>query len=333
MQSLFQPVKGFRTLLASCVAALAMAPSIGAANSADNYPERTVSIVIGFTAGGPTDVVGRILAENLSKKFNQSFIVENRPGASGSVAAAQFKRAPADGYSLMLGSSSTLSIIPHIQKDVQYDPIVDFSPVALVASYPYFLVVPAESDVQTYDDLIASGKADGAELNFASAGIGAVNHLAAEWFISETDINAVHIPYKGDSAAISDLIANRVDFAFIAGAALLPHVESGKLRALASASAVVGRGGADMLNIGDEKVEGFSAEPWNGLMAPAGLDPKIVEKLNIAVNEILNDPEVIKKLAVMEQYPFPNTPEFFEQHINEQSERWSRVIEDANIQF
>lgn len=331
MYKLFNPAKAVKALVAVAAAVTFAVPAI--THAADNYPNRPVSLVIGFTAGGPTDVIGRLLAESLGNTLGQPFVVENRPGASGSVAASQVRRAAPDGYTLMLGSSSTLSIIPHIQKDVPYDPVADFTPIALVASYPYFLVVPAESDYNTYDDLIKAGQDGGKELNFASAGIGAVNHLAAEWFSAETNINALHIPYKGDSAAIADLIANRVDFAFIAGAAALPHVQNNRLRILASASAVSGRGGENVLTIGEDEIEGFDAEPWNGLMAPAGLDPQIQEKLNAAVNDFLSQPEVIEKLASMEQYPFPSTPEFFEQHINEQSERWAEVIKNADIQF
>lgn len=298
-----------------------------------NYPNRPVTLVIGFTAGGPTDVVGRVLAENLSKKLKQPFIVDNKPGASGSVAALQVKRAAPDGYTLMLGSSSTLSIIPHTQKNIQYDPIKDFTSIAMVASYPYFLVVSGESDIKSYDDLIAAGKTEGKELNFASAGVGAVNHLAAEWFTAETGINAVHIPYNGDSAVISDLMANRIDFAFLAGAAALSHAKNGTLRLLASASATKGRGGDDIINIYHDKLEGFSAEPWNGVMGPAGVDPAIVTTLNQAINEVMNDPEVIAKLASMEQYPYAETADFFKNHIQSQSERWANVIDKANIIF
>lgn len=330
MYQFLNPVKAIKAVLTAGVALSLSTSAI--AQAADDYPSRPVSIVIGFTAGGPTDVIGRTLAEHLSKKLGGSFVVENRPGASGAVAANMVSRAAPDGYTLMLGSSSTLSIIPHIQ-NVQYDPVSDFTPIALVASYPYFLVVPSDSKFQTYDDLIEIGQSGDVELNFASAGIGAVNHLAAEWFRSEVDINATHIPYKGDSAAIADLIANRVDFAFIAGAAALTHVQNDRLRILASASAVKGRGGEGVLTIGEDKIKGYSAEPWNGLMAPAGLDPAITAKLNEAVNEIMSQPDVVERLAVMEQYPFSGTPEFFEQHIIEQSERWAKVIKDADIQF
>lgn len=301
--------------------------------AATNYPERPVTLVIGFTAGGPTDVIGRILAENLSKKLNQTFIVENKPGASGAVAATQVKRAKPDGYTLMLGSSSTLSIIPHIQENTQYDPLEDFTTIALVASYPYFLVVSSESDIHDWDDLIAAGSDENNPLDYASAGVGAVNHLAAEWFSHEAGINAVHIPYNGDSAILNDLSSNRIDFAFLAGAAALPYVKDGSLRLIASASEFEGRGGEDLLNIYHDKLPGFSAEPWNGVMGPAGMDQEIVEKLNKAINEILTDPEVLEKLSGMEQFPFTESPDFFAEHIKTQSARWEDVIKKTGIEL
>lgn len=323
--------KPFRTVLKVLVASFAAMGAAAHAQHSDNYPEKTVTIVLGFSAGGPTDVVARILADKLTSKFGQSFVVENKVGASGTLAANAVKNARPDGYTLMLGSSSTLSIVPNIRKDVQYDPIKDFTAIALVANYPYFLIAPGTSQFSTYDDLIAYGKTPSARLTYASAGNGAVNHLAGEWFKSATQINATHVPYKGDSAALSDLIAGRVDFAFIAGAAALPHLESRRLKMLASASSVPGRGGQNVLTIGEERIPGFSAEPWNGLMGPAGLPEPIVQKLNAAVNEVMKDPEVTAKLAAMEQYAFTGTPEYFTNHIAEQTQRWAKIVADANI--
>lgn len=296
-----------------------------------NYPEKPVTIVLGFSAGGPTDVVARILAEKLSNKFGQTFVIDNKAGASGAVAATAVKNAKPDGYTLMIGSSSTLSIVPNIRKDVPYDPIKDFTAIALVANYPYFLIAPGTSKFNTLDDLVEAGKQPSSQLSYASAGTGAVNHLAGEWFKAATKLNATHIPYKGDSAAISDLIAGRVDFAFIAGAAALPHIESGRLKILASASSVPGRGGKNVPTIGEDKVPGFAAEPWNGLMGPAGVPEDIVKKLNAAVNEAMTAPEVTTKLSAMEQYAFPGTPEFFTNYIAEQTQRWAEIVADANI--
>ncbi|WP_152564831.1 Bug family tripartite tricarboxylate transporter substrate binding protein [Cupriavidus metallidurans] len=301
------------------------------ATAADDWPSKPVTIVVGFSAGGPTDVVARILAERLTEKFKQSFLVDNRAGASGGVAATLVKRAAPDGYTLMFGSSSTLSIIPLLQK-TPYDSIHDFTPISLVASYPYFLVVPAASPMKSLDELLAQGRKPSAQLSYASAGSGAVNHLAGEWFKRDAGINAVHVPYKGDSAAVTDLVAGRIDFAFLAGAVALPQVKAGKLRILASASARSGLGGEGMPTLGD-RFKGFAAEPWNGLMAPAGLPQPIVTKLNAAVVEIMARKDVVERLASLEQYPMTGTPQQFTNHIKSQTERWASVIKASNIKI
>lgn len=298
---------------------------------AAGYPEKPVTVYIGFSAGGPTDTVGRLLADRLSQKLGQTFVVENKVGASGVVAANLLKKAEPDGYTLMLGSSSTLSILPHVQKGIQYDSVKDFTPVALVASYPYYLAVPSTSRFKTFDELIEYGRKPGNQLTYASAGTGAVNHLAGEWLKQETGVNALHVPYKGDSAAMPDLISDRVDYALLAGIVALPQVEVGKLRVLASASSAPDKGAPNIEIIGQSKVPGFDAEPWNGLMGPAGMPQHIVDTLNTAVNEILSDAEVQERLLTLDQYPFTSTPDEFRQHIEDQSARWAGIIKSAGI--
>lgn len=314
---------------AACIGAAALGVSSFA--YAADYPQKPVTVYIGFSAGGPTDTVGRLLADKLSQKLGKTFIVENKAGASGVVAANLVKKAEPDGYTLMLGSSSTLSIIPHVQKNIQYDALKDFTSVALVASYPYYLLVPAGSQFKTFDDLIAYGRDQSNQLSYASAGTGAVNHLAGEWLKEEMGINALHVPYKGDSAAMPDLIAGRVDFALLAGIVALPQVEAGKLRILASASSSPDKGAPNVEIIGQGKIPGFDAEPWNGLMGPAGLPEQVVSTLNAAVNEVLSEPEVKAQLLTLDQYPFTSTPDQFKKHIEDQSARWAGIIKKANI--
>jgi tripartite-type tricarboxylate transporter receptor subunit TctC len=300
------------------------------AQKAGDWPARPVTIVVGFGAGGPTDVLARILAENLSAKFKQSFVVDNKAGAAGSVAATVVKQAAPDGYTLMFGSSSTLSIVPTLRKTA-YDPIHDFTAIGLVASYPYFLVTSAASPLTSLDELLKRGLNPASQMNYGSAGPGAVNHLAGEWFKHETKINAVHVPYRSDAAVVADLMAGRLDFAFLAGAVALPQVKSGKMRMLASASAKPGLGGKGVPTLG-ERFKGFATEPWNGLMGPAGLPQPIVTQLNAAINEIMNRPDVVARLATMEQFPFTGTPQQFTDHIKSQTERWSAVIKTSGIQ-
>ncbi|HEY4542781.1 MAG TPA: tripartite tricarboxylate transporter substrate binding protein [Noviherbaspirillum sp.] len=315
----------------SAILAAALCTGTAWAQSAAEWPTRAVTLVVGFSAGGPTDVVARILAEQLTAKFNQPFVVENKGGAGGGVAAIGVKKAAPDGYTLMFGSSGTLAIAPHLQKNLGYDPIRDFTPIGLVASYPYFLVVPATSPLTSLDELIKQGRNPSSRLSFASAGNGAVNHLAGEWFKHEAKIHAMHVPYKGDSAAVADLVAGRTDFAFLAGAVALPQVKSGKLRILASASATPGRGGEGVITLGESRFKGFDAEPWNGVMGPAGMPQSIVTKLNAAINEIMSRKDIVDRLVTMEQYPFTGTPQKFASHIKEQTDRWAAVIKTSDI--
>lgn len=317
-------------LRGATLAAVLLASGNTWSQKADAWPTRPVTIVVGFGAGGPTDALARILAENLSTRFKQSFVVENKAGASGGVAAGLVKRAEADGYTLMFGSSSTLAILPTLQK-TSYDPVVDFTPIGLVASYPYFLVVPASSPDASLDDLVKRGRQPAATLSYGSAGNGAVNHLAGEWFKHEARIDATHIPYRGDAAAVTDLIAGRLDFAFLAGAAAFAHVKSGKLRILAAASAKPGLGGPGVPTLG-EHYKGFATEPWNGLMGPAGLPQPIVTQLNAAINATMSRPDVIARLAGMDQFPLTGTPQQFADHIQSQTARWATVIRTSGIQ-
>lgn len=296
-----------------------------------DYPARPVTVIVGFSAGGPTDVVARMLAEQLTVKFGQTFLIDNRAGANGGVAAQQTKAAAPDGYTLMIGSSGTLSITPGLRLSMPYDVARDFTPIALVASYPYFLVVPTQSPATDVKDLIRRAKATTEPLSFASAGAGSVNHLAGEWFKSAAGFEATHVPYKGDSAAMTDLMAGRVDFAFISGAAATPQVKAGKLRALAVASETPGKGGPGVPTMIEAGVPGFSAEPWNGLMGPAGMPPEVVAKLNAAVNEIMQRPDIKVRLLALEQYPMTGTPAAFASHIATQTKRWGEIIRIAKI--
>lgn len=303
-----------------------------AANAAD-YPSKPITLVIGFTAGGPTDAVGRYLARNLEKELGQTVVVENRVGANGVVAVGAVKRAAPDGYTLMLGSSGTLSVEPAYKKKVDYDALKDLTSVGLVASYPYLLVVPASSPYDSVQALIAGARAKPGSLTFASAGSGAVNHLAGEWFASATDTKWVHVPYKGDSAAVGDLVAGRVDMAFLAVIAAMPQVKAGKMRALAIASPAPSKLAPELPTVTQAaNIPGFAAQPWNGILAPAGMDPAIVKKLNLAINKVMTTDEARETLIGLGQFPMTGTPADLENQIRTQTERWREVISAANIE-
>ncbi|QKH38836.1 tripartite tricarboxylate transporter substrate binding protein [Achromobacter pestifer] len=310
----------------------ALAAAISFNSAAAGYPAKPVTLVIGFTAGGPTDAVGRYLARKLETELGQTVVVENRAGANGVVAVQSVKRAAADGYTLMLGSSGTLSIEPVYKQKVDYQVLKDFQPVALVASYPYLLVVPSSSSFNTVQELIAGARQKPGTLTFASAGSGAVNHLAGEWFKSASKVDITHVPYKGDSAAIADLVAGRVDMAFLSAIAAMPQVQAGKLRALAIASAEPSPVAPGVPTVAQAAgIPGFTAEPWNGVLAPAGLPPDVTLRLNAAVNKIMGTAETRDALLKLGQFPMTGSADDFAQHIRTQTERWAQVIQDGNI--
>lgn len=310
----------------------ALAAAISFNSAAADYPAKPVTLVIGFTAGGPTDAVGRYLARKLEAELGQTVVVENRAGANGVVAVQSVKRAAADGYTLMLGSSGTLSIEPVYKQKVDYQVLKDFQPVALVASYPYLLVVPSGSSFDTVQELIAGARQKPGTLTFASAGSGAVNHLAGEWFKSASKVDITHVPYKGDSAAIADLVAGRVDMAFLSAIAAMPQVQAGKLRALAIASAQPSPVAPGVPTVAQAAgIPGFTAEPWNGVLAPAGLPPDLTQRLNAAVNKVMGTAESRDALLKLGQFPMTGSADDFAQHIRTQTERWAQVIQDGNI--
>ena len=310
----------------------ALAAAISFNSAAADYPAKPVTLVIGFTAGGPTDAVGRYLARKLEAELGQTVVVENRAGANGVVAVQSVKRAAADGYTLMLGSSGTLSIEPVYKQKVDYQVLKDFQPVALVASYPYLLVVPSGSSFNSVQELIAGARQKPGALTFASAGSGAVNHLAGEWFKSASKVDITHVPYKGDSAAIADLVAGRVDMAFLSAIAAMPQVQAGKLRALAIASAQPSPVAPGVPTVAQAAgIPGFTAEPWNGVLAPAGLPPEVTQRLNAAVNKIMGTAESRDALLKLGQFPMTGSADDFAQHIRTQTQRWAQVIQDGNI--
>lgn len=318
------------TSVAACVLGTGLfAPSSNAGASA--YPDKPVTIYVGFAAGGPTDVVARLLAEGLTHKFRQSVVIENRPGASGELAANLLKKATPDGYTLMIGANGTLSILPEVRKTIQYQPLRDFVPIAPVARFPYYLAVSKESTFSTYDDLVKYGRSHAKGLTFGSAGPGSANHLAGEWFAKAAGMDAIHVPYKGDAAALNDLIANRVDFAFLAGSVVIPQVEADKIRLIASASSSPDIGLQGIPVLGRDELPGFTAEPWNGLLGPAGLPSDIVQILNAAVNEVMTSPNMKERLKKLDQYPFTGSVDVFADHIRKQSAQTADLVRTLNL--
>jgi len=301
--------------------------------SAQDYPTKPVNLVIGFGAGGPTDVVGRFLARKLEKELGQNVVVENRTGANGLVALQYVKRAKPDGYTILLGSSGSMAIEPAIKKRVDYDIFKDFVPTVPVASYPYMFVVAQDSPFKTVKELIQHAKTKTPSLSFASAGNGADNQLAGEWFSNAIGAKMLHVPYNGgDAPAMLDLVAGRVDFAFISAVSALPQIKGGKIRALAIASEKPAEFAPGVPTIIESAgIPNFVVGPWNGLLVPAGTAPAIVARLNAAVSKVMATEEARIALLQLGQYPFMGSPEDFSTFIKEKKAHWDNVVRAAGI--
>lgn len=301
---------------------------------ADDYPTRPISLVIGFGAGGPTDVVGRLVAKQLESELGQPVVVDNRAGANGLVALQFVKRAKPDGYTILMGSSGSLAIEPAFKKKIDYNVFKDFVPTAPLAQYPYLLVVAQDSPFQTVADLVKQARASKVPMSFASAGIGADNHLAGEWFASVTGSKLLHVPYKGgDAPAVLDMVAKRVDFAFLSAVSALPQIKGGKLRALAVADDRRAEFIPGVPTVNEAaKLQNFVVGPWNGLLLPAGASPAVVAKLNKAVNRVMATEEVRAALMGLGQYPFLGTPEEFGTFIRQKQVHWTGVVDAAGLE-
>lgn len=315
------------------LASMSVAMCGGQAMAAD-YPARPVSLVIGFGAGGPTDVIGRYVAQQLGDKLGQAVVVENRPGANGLIALQYVKKAKPDGYTLLLASSGSLAIEPMYRKSIDYNVFKDFTIIAPVAQYPYVMAVNAQSSVKSIPDLVAAGKAAKQPLTFGSAGMGADNHLAGEWFAKRMGVPLLHVPYSGgDAALVNGMLSGGIDMALISGAVALPQVQVGKLRA-------IGVGTKERVSFLPEvptviEAAGqadFLIGPWNGIVGPAGMDPAIAGKIETAVQEILKTEKSQKTLLGHGQYPFLGSGQDFSNYIKAQQDHWAEVIKSSELE-
>lgn len=314
-------------ILGSVVALLAASPSF----ADENYPARPVHIVVGYPAGGSTDIAARLLAEKLGKALGQNFIVENKVGASGQLAAAGVARAEPTGYTLFMTASPELTIAVAVGRTLTYNPLKDFQPINLVVRAPHVLVVNSSVPANNVKELIALARAKPGKLNYASFGPGTSNHLGSELFKMIAGIDITHIPYKGGGPALTDLIGGQVEMQFESLAVVLPHVKSGKLRGLAIATAQRSPLAPEIPTFAESGIEGFSAGTWFGLVAPAGTPRPIVDKLAKTVKAIIATPEMKAMFEERGLVPVGDSPEEFKAFIASEIDRWSEVAKKAGI--
>ncbi len=306
----------------------AMIGSIVAA--AQSYPARPVRVIVPFPPGGGSDILARVIAEKLSERLGQQFIVDNRPGAGGTRGSDLAAKAAADGHTMIVNSSSALVIGPNLVRKPPYDPLRDFSAIILIAAAPNVLVVHPSIPARSVKDLLALAKKRPGELNYASNGAGTLSHLTGELFKLRGGIDMLHVPYKGGPPAVTDTVAGHTSVLFAAFPTVAPQVRAGRLRALAVSSAKRAAAAPELPTVA-ETLPGFESSQWWGLFGPAGTPDGIVDKLNAEMQKILVLPDVKKRLAADAAEPLGGTPAECVAFLRSENEKWRRVIREAGL--
>ena len=319
--------------LAACAFGLAALCAVSAVAPAADYPERPVTIVVAFTPGGPSDVLSRIIGRRLQDILHQPFIVENRPGAGGNIAAEQVKNAAPDGYTLLMGNNSILATNAALYKKLSYDAERDFLPISLVGTQANILVVNPNVPANSMQELIALAKASPGTLNFASSGHGAAAHLAGELFKAEAKINIVHVAYKGAAPALQDVLAGHVQMMFATAASVIGLIKQGKVRALAVTTPKRTALLPDLPTVDELGIKGFEATTWHGLVAPDGTPKEIIDVLHFATTEALKDPATQKALTGLGVDIIGNTPKEFADYIKAEIPKWTAVVKASGAQI
>ena len=313
--------------------ALAAAPLFaGSALAQQPFPSKMVKLIVPFPAGGPTDIASRIVGQKLGERLKQTVLVENRPGASGSIAAAQVSSSPADGYTLVMLATPTL-LAPHLYKSAGYDTVKDFAPVATVYDLPIVIVVNPKllPDVTDIKSLIAHAKAQKVALNYTSSGAGSFGHLSMELLKQMAGFDMQHVPYKGGTPAITDTIGGQVPVMYSDLVAALPHIQAGKLRAIAVGSPQRVVMLPDVKTIAEQGIQGYDAVSWGGLLAPKGTPAAVVERIAGEIKQILAEPDVQNRLLNAGAIARFQSPAEMGQRVQQDYARWGQLIRDKRI--
>ncbi|WP_326538907.1 tripartite tricarboxylate transporter substrate binding protein [Pseudorhodoferax sp.] len=312
------------TLASAAAAALLPLPA-----TAQAYPTKPITMIVPFSAGGTTDILARIVGQALSTELGQSVVIDNRAGAGGNIGGQLAARAPADGYTLFMGTVGTHAINEALYKKMPFDPIKDFAPLSRVANVPNLLVAHPAQPFKTVPEMIAYAKANPGKINFGSSGSGSSIHLSGELFKSMAKVDMVHIPYKGSAPAVNDLLGNQIAIMFDNMPSAIQHVRAGKLRPIAVTTAKRSPELPDVPTIAESGVPGYEATSWFGLFAVAGTPAPIVAQLNKALVKVLNNPDVKAKIVAQGGEVVAETPEQFAAFIKAETAKWGKVVKES----
>lgn len=311
----------------------AVAVAFAASTAAAQYPDRAVKIIVPFPAGQTTDVIARVIAQNLGEEMGASFFVDNRGGAGGIIGMEAAKRSDPDGYSIVLASSGPLAINPGLYPELSYNTVQDFDAVSMAILVPQFLVTRADFPARNLQELIAYVKKNPGRLNYGSGGTGLTNHLTMEMLKSQVGLDIMHVPYRGAAAAITGLLGGDTVMMFESGPAIMPHVQKGTMKVFAVGSKRGSKALPDIPTVDRAGVPGFDAQTWAALLVPKGTDRVIVDKLNIAMQNVLKKPDVQKQFAALGAEITFGTPAEADQFIAEEIKRWGQTIKSANVKI
>jgi tripartite-type tricarboxylate transporter receptor subunit TctC len=302
---------------------------VAIAAQAQPYPSHAIKLVVPWPPGGAVDIIGRLVADNVSGSIGQPIVIDNRGGAAGAIGSEYVAKSAADGYTLLMGSTTVISINPALQK-LPYSP-TDFAPITMVAFVPHILVIPAEVPANDLKEFVAWVKANPGKVSYASAGPGTPHHIAGEMFKALAGVEMLQVPYKGTGPALIDLIANRVQFMSVEAVAALPHVRSGKLKALGVATPTRNPLAPDIPTVAEAGLPGFEVTAWYGVVAPLGVPQPAADLLARNISKALENATFREKLAGLGAIPVGGTPEQFGDMLKVENAKWGKAIKDANI--
>ena len=318
-------------LLSIALASAIIAISAIAEAGEDGWPERSLRLVVPFPAGSSTDIIARIVAQRLSHRLGQQVVIENRAGASGNIGADAVAKAAPDGYTIGIATASTHAVAASLSPNLPYDPIKDFAPVAMIGSQPYVLVLQPALPARNLAELIALAKAKPGTLNYGSAGVASLAHLATALFASMAGVNIVHVPYKSSSQSMTDMITGRLDMQFATIAPSLPNIRAGQLRALATSGKTRVAALPELPTVAEAGLAGYEAALWVSLVMPSATPPTMIARLNREVNDILKSTEGTEALVAQGMVAEPGPPEALTERIRGDIEKWRGVAVKAGI--